>query len=1169
MRLFFDMFRLIVFIFCLCVCLISEAQNTYSIDPQEVDYVEPTPENDGIGGKKSVISYVPKSVLSEGRWVKVRINSSGMKRLTKAALSKMGFADISAVSVYGNGGFDVPHLVSGNMSDDLKKLSVYRTDDAVLFYARDSKRWSWNINGSLSCEQSEYDTYTYYYITDSQKPSVVPDSCYSATLPVVERVSDYNYRLHHELHSENLLLSGQEWYGESISGDKPTKVLSFTLPKRGACDSLFVTCDLIGRSGSVMKYKAYYNDVLIYSGQFDPVNTSSTVDDYATYDGFSKTVIAKDKERNELKFVLSSNSSSDYAWIDKVTITSRSDLDMTNVSDLIVCNAKSNYVDYGDRLPMKDVKGSLEYNVSGADASYVVWKVDDYINPVVMPTTFSDGKLRFVHDKDKVVDFVIFNPNGSIEEPEVVGVVENQNLHGLPSVNYVIVYHPDFKDEAERLAELHRRYSNISVATVNVEHIYNEFSCGKAEPAAIRNFLSCIYRKGLDGGDELRNVLLFGDGSYDNMSSPDNTSNKIPTYQSKESLIKSDTYVTDDFYGWLKDDMTSVDVTNKMVIGVGRFPVQTKDEAKAAVDKSETYLSKADFGAWKNAVLFVADDGDKCEHIKYADSVAKIVEEKQPDVDVKRIFMEMYAPERSSTGIVYPKAHEDFMKSINEGCLVLNYVGHGGYNALSDEGLYKHKHIEEWTNKGRLPFFITATCDFCPFDDNHLESSGEKSFLYPHGGFIGLFTTTRLVYGSSNNRIHKALYDFLLETNDDGRRYTIGEASFNAKLKARNLTNSLKYVLIGDPALTLDFGTERYVATEEINGQHIDICDSPIAALKTNVVKGSIRNADNSLCDSFNGQVMVTLYDKRATKIMTGPVSGSTYTYEDNGNILYSGMVPVKGGSFDVSFILSKDIDFEVGYGRLSYYAYSVDSVEASGSLNTVLVGGVSDNISDDGQGPEITMWIDYPEFSDGGNTGPNPIVYARISDESGINTSGLGVGHNISICIDNDRENAINANDFFSYDVGSFTSGMLEYQLPTLPDGHHVITLKAWDNINNSSIKEININSSVHSGISFGTVELFPQPYFNESSFKLSFSHNSGAGNMDITMRLYALNGQQLAQSSATIAASGSRFDDIDVSSFLPSIKGLSSGIYFLNVDIRNNGRKGVFTKKIIIKAQ
>lgn len=1164
------MYKCLVFLSVVCVCVCATAQSIYSVDPQTVPYDETIAAEVSVEGNKSTVVYASNSVLSSGKWYKVKVNSTGMMRLSKTMLAKMGFSDMSKVSVYGNGGERLEYANKSFRIDDLARVKVYRTDDGVLFYAKSGDRWLYSdYYNSYTCKINEYDKDTYYYITDSQTPSESPAIVYQHTCEVTDTTDVYVTGVHHELSLENLLKSGVDWLGEKISGDKPSKTVTLDVLPRDVCDTVYVRCRLVGRSGSEMPYSLYYNDELLFEDVFSAVSTSSTTSSYGSYREVKEEVITSDDTRNEFRIEFKPNQSTDCVWIDYITVSSTANLDMEGKDELMFRVPKTFTAKQPTRLDENPVETCLAYEISGADESTVVWKVNDYNEPVVMPASYKDGKLMIFHDRGVKSEFVAFNPNGVMREPELVGVVENQNLHGLSPVNYVIVYHPDFKEQAERLADLHRKHSGISVAAVNVNLIYNEFASGRTEPTAIRDFLRMMYKRGASTDNDLRYALLFGDGSYDNRKFANDPSNKIPTYQSAQSLIQSDTYVTDDFFGWLGDSDGSSDWGSRMDIGIGRFPVQTLEEAKQAVDKSEAYILNRDYSAWKNSVVVVADDGDECEHIEYAEVISDIVESEHVDLNVKRIYLETYAAERTSTGIVYPKAHDDFMSSVNNGCLVLNYVGHGGHNALTDEGLFKQKDIYEWSNIKRLPFFITATCDFTPFDKNDAFSAGEESFLYPHGGFVGLFTTTRLVYGSSNNKIHKAMCEYLLEENENGRRYTIGEASMLAKVKAGGMTNSFKYVLIGDPAITLRYGDECFVATDSVNGEHIDVCETSIAALRQNTINGSVRDANGNICSGFNGQVFVTLYDKRVNKTMTGPVSGSSFQYEDNGSILYSGLVNVTNGLFESSFILSKDINFEVGHGKVSYYAVSTDSIEAVGSMNTILVGGVSEQIMEDVDGPTIEFWADYPEFVNGGETGPNPIVYAVISDESGINVSGLGVGHNISIYVDNDRVNAINVNEYFEYDLGSYTSGKLAFPMPTLSDGKHVITIKAWDNLNNSSIKEIEVNSSVRTGISFGEKDVYPLPFLYDSSLKLSFSHNCGGGSLKLTMSVYGINGQMLTTSQAEIVSSGNKVDDIVLTDLIPEIKNLSSGMYFLRVEINGNNRKGSFVKKIAIKAQ
>ncbi len=1103
---------------------------------------------------KSTRVYADNSVLSSGNWVKVRVTTSGIKRLTKSALAQMGFSDASKVSVYGNGGAELPFYNATSRTDDLAQLSVLRQDGDILFYAEGVTTWSVGTSAPFTASRHSSDAYSYYYITDSGTPSPSPSTADASELTVAKTVESYDYRDYFHERKNNLNKSGRNWWGDSFSLTTGQNTVTFDLPEASSDATLgYVAIRFAARVTSATTYSVSVNDTELSTGSISAITIGSTTGYYAM--ATEKTIKTSALGGTTSVTVdVNFSSGTELAWLGYVTLISRTPLAMSG-DELLFRNSDT-----------YSLSGASKYVLSGASKSTVVWDISSVSTPKLMSTTYTNGALEFVHENASGSEFVAFNPSATFEAPEVVGTVSNQNLHAMQPCDYIILYHSDFREQAERLAELHRTYSGLTVQTACTDEIYNEFSSGQYDVSALRDFIKMLYDRGLDSGNELRYVLLFGNGTYDNMTvGTSNPRNKIPTYQSSQSLYGSQTYVTDDFFGWLDDSEGKTDLSNKVDVGIGRFPVQTDEEATDVVDKVETYLTGLDEGAWRAKCVFVADDGDSNEHFNYADANAVIVEKMHPEYNITKIYQEAYTSETTSTGVRYPQAMKDFENSINNGSLLMNYVGHGGYNALTDDQLLRQSYLQNYTNRTKLPFFITATCDFAPFDNLGDISIGEELLLRPYGGFIGLFTTTRLVYGDSNYKINSALYDRLLERDENDEPYRIGDAVKYAKQNVV-LINSMKYVLLGDPALVLANESNLTVNTDSING--IAMEDEPnLSAIATSTISGSIRTADGDVDETFNGTVAVTLFDKKQTRKTLGSKS-AVATFEEYSNTLYSGLVTVENGRFSVQFILSKDIDFDEGYGRVSYYAWSSDGRRAIDADNQILISGITLPTETDTVGPQITMWVDYPEFVDGGVTGTNPMLYVTLEDPAGINTSGSGVGHDISLWIDDDRINAVTLNDYFTYDTGSSTKGTLTYSISGMEDGTHTFYIKAWDNLNNSSDKLVTVDVSPESQISFGQTQLYPQPaHCMSADLKLRFSHNDGGSVMTAYINVYSVNGQHIADSSISIVASQTQTDEIMLMDLLPEIRHLPSGLYFMKVDLESNsGRKGNFQKKLIV---
>ncbi len=816
------------------------------------------------------------------------------------------------------------------------------------------------------------------------------------------------------------------------------------------------------------------------------------------------------------------------------------------------------------------IVGTSQYVISGANSSTRVLDISTATEPKEMAVHLSAAKVRFYLYDAQGRDFIAYYQNGDFDEPEVIGTIENQNLHSLATPDYIIVTHADFLSQAERLAQLHREYSGLTVEVVDVDQVYNEFSSGKIDVAAIRDFIKMLYDRGEDGETQLRYALLFGCGTYDNKTvGDDNPRNKIPTYQSSQSLYQVQSYVTDDFFGWMGDTEGGTDLMAKMDIAVGRIPVVESSDATAVVDKIETYLTNLDQGLWREKLVFVADDGDSNEHLSYADQLATYAEGLNPDKNITKIYLEAYASQTSSTGVTYPQANEDFANAVNNGSMLISYMGHGSATTITGQFLFNQSYISGYSNATRLPFFVLGTCDFSPFDNHGSMSIGEECLLHAGGGFIGVFASTRLVYGSSNYTLIRHIFTRLFQSKSTGENYSIGEAILYAKQQTYSLVNSIKYVYFGDPALIPADQTAYSVSTDSINGVEFEYVPQ-ISALQKATISGSVRDDANNVVDSFNGTMDVMLYDKKNTKQTTGEISSVT-SFEEYASVIYNGEVEVKNGQFDLSLTLSKDIDLEEGYGRISYFAWDDDGENASGYSNEILIGGITLPEEVDTIGPEIAYYVNYDGFASGSTSGTTQVIYATLTDQSGINTSGSGLGHDITLTIDNDRENATSLNDYFSYEKGSSTTGTLSYAISGLSEGEHTLVLKAWDNVNNSSTETFTIVVSPTSHISFGKTELYPQPLCtNSQSLKLRFSHDDGGSILTVRVSIHSIDGRRLAQEEMSTIATLTQTDEINLSDYIPSLATLPNGHYVVDVDvISSSGRSGSFAKKLTIYAQ
>jgi hypothetical protein len=831
----------------------------------------------------------------------------------------------------------------------------------------------------------------------------------------------------------------------------------------------------------------------------------------------------------------------------------------------------------GSQMHFREVKSVGSGNISlfqlaNAQSSVRIWDITDLYNVKEMATTFESGTVKFKTGADSLRNFIAFNGSSYLIPEVIQNPVPNQDLHGLGPMDMVIVSHPDFIDQAEQLANLHTLQDNLRTVVVTPEQIFNEFSSGAPDVSAIRDFVKLLYDKASSQADQPKYLLLFGDGSFDNMSNHKNNTNFILTYQSLNSLGPTRSYVTDDFFGIL-DDGENV-ITGLLDIGIGRLPVSTVEEAQSVVDKIIHYSDSVTRGEWRNMICFIGDDEDNNIHMRDANSLANQVNGSNPAYITQKIFLDAFPQVSSPSGEAYPEVNAAITDRINSGALIINYVGHGNERGLAHEGILGVSDILSWENFDYMPLFITATCEFSRFDDiertgtgeiNKKTSAGEQVLLNPDGGGIGLLTTTRLVYSNPNFILNQNFYNFAFEKDSLQHAYRLGDIMRLTKNVSGSSENKRNFTLLGDPALRLAY-PEFTVVTDSLNGQEITVAGDTLKALSKVTISGHVEDFTGSVLDQFSGVIFPVIYDKPASVTTLGNDNDPPMSFTVQNNILYKGQASIVDGHFSFSFVVPKDISYQIDFGKVNYYGKGSIG-DANGYYNEVLIGGFSEDPLIDNTGPKIQLFMNNEYFVSGGITDENPSILAIVSDENGINTVGNGIGHDITAILDDDFQNLLVLNDYYESDLNSYQSGTIQYQLSNLIEGEHSITLKVWDVTNNSSVASIDFIVTESAQFILENLINYPNPFTNQTSFV--FEHNQADGDLKVVIRIFDLSGQLVKTIYETFYADGFRIGPIEWDGYDDRGNKLGSGIYVYRVSVRSSlGEKAeAFQKLVIVK--
>ncbi len=1058
------------------------------------------------------------SPLATGDWYKIRVEQEGIHKITYSDISGLGIANPDNVRIYGWGGRRLPEDSREGIQHEFVEIPVFmdRGDDGIfnnndylLFYALGTVSWKYDEGDDyFSHEKNPYSDYGFYFLTSGESPAPVPvDANVPEESP--DYITDsYDALDYHEKDEVNLIKSGKEWYGE-IFDITNERTFSFSVPNLEASSPVRLKTNLLGRAKDSSSFMVYANNKILDTAAI----RYTSIGDYTARHAFTSSGIYSFFSSNStfnIKLRYLKPDPTAMGWLDYLSVNARAQLKLTE-----------NQLLFRDKFSLNSFV--TEYKLKDASTSTQVWDISNY--PVVrnVPGTLTGNLFSFKSDGGEIREFIAFNPAGNFPgvrfDSEGLGRIDNQNLMGSGHPDMVIISYEDFLPSAKKLAEFRTLNNELDVLVTTPQKIYNEFSSGRPDITAIRNFMQYLYL-GAGDDDDLKPqyLLLFGDGSYIFKSDNPNDGNFVPAYQSDESLSPISSFVTDDFYGLL-DEGENI-YSGLLDIGIGRLPVTNTEEAEAMTEKIIRYESPDRQGEWRNTIVFVGDDEDNNLHFNQADGLARYVENNYPAFNVNKIYLDAYQQVSTPVGQRYPEVNKAINNQVNKGALILNYTGHGGTKGLADERILELNDIQSWENEGQLPLFMTATCEFSRFDDPGRVSAGEKVILSARGGGIALLTTTRLVYAGPNHVLNEKFYEIVFEKNEKGKNYCLGEIMKYSKNNAGVGINKRNFTLLGDPAMRLTYPFHNIVA-DSVNQKEVESGADTLKALSTVTISGHVENAAGDLLDSFNGFIYPTVYDKPNEQTTLANDGGSKKTFKVRNSLLYRGKATIDNGYFEFSFIVPKDINYSYGSGKISFYA-SDSMTDASGAYMDFLVGGSSQEIIADSEGPELKVYMNNNFFTAGGITDKSPVLFVEVFDEHGINTTGNGIGHDITAILNGDSQNSIVLNEYYQADLNSYQSGTITYPLSGLEEGRHVIDVKVWDIFNNSSTGSTEFVVVNSQDMLLENLMNYPNPFKENTYF--SFEHNKSDQDLDITIDIFDMSGALVRTIKAKEFGSGFR---------------------------------------------
>ncbi len=1137
---------------------------------------------------------------------KFTVGDEGMYKIDGALLESKGIAlagiNPAQIRLFNNGGREVPQNSNAPRPDGLIENAIiivgvsdgrFDRGDYILFYGQGvqgrqynsgTRKFSHYINRVtndnvywLSLEGSLQDGKRMTDVSAGQPGSIIRDT-YQGLAFVEEELN-------------NPLRSGLNFFGRQFSISELGQQQSYTLnlPNAEAADRAQLQVRFASSNEGIHRFAISVNDQVLGNRQFS--GSRPAFDQYL----IMRTGLFALEQPNVLRsgansvtFAYSHSTNNGLAYLDWFEL---------------LYTAQLNAVDNQLAFTVFPDTGLQTYRISNLTTSTPeLFDVTDFANVRhFVNLNLRNGQLTFadLQVPSQPKRYLVLEPSKykSIQNLERVEFTDLRAA-GLGG-EFVIITHDDFHSEALRLESLRENGSpdnRLITEVARISDVYANFSGGLADPTAIRDFLKYAFDA---WAPKPLYVLLLGDGDYDYKNIINRgDANWIPTFQTDELLISNElaeleSRTSDSWYTYVSGDDAFMDMA------IGRINAQSLTDARNAVDKIIAYETQPQFGGWRNTITVVGDDEligngnpssvdvvhiNQTENIAEADFLGRF--------DIEKIYLSEFPKvvNASVGGVRKPAAKEALLRQINQGTLVVNYIGHGNSTVWAHEAVFEQTDNERVQNFDKLPLYVAATCDWALYDNPQRQSQAEELLLAERRGAIAILSSARLVFSSSNFSFNVSFYEGLF--NSSGATARLGDAFLYARRRInRNQINDEKFHLYGDPTLRLAVPQYQAVITS--------MTPDSILALSTIEVSGEVRR-DGQLWSDFNGKALMNTFDSKKF-VRHVPEAGSTQSYFLPGNSIYRGTVAVQNGRFTARFIVPKDISYGGNLARISAYVWN-DESDGSGSRENIQVSS-SSAILVDTQGPEIKVYFKGQEnFASGEIVGETATLVVELEDAvSGINIAGE-IGHRLTLSIDPDAEtclselnrflgiSSIDLTDLFQFKEGDHLRGTVEFPL-AFPeevdiagrkvscldadredaDGavschgaagqvRHKLVVKAWDNANNSSTATIDVLVVYEEGLVLCEVMNYPNPFAQNTTF--TFISNQDA---EVTIKIYTVAGQLIQTVERQFARAGFNmidWDGRDQAGDLPA-----NGVYLYKLVARSLGNSEASQKEVIGK--
>jgi hypothetical protein len=1063
-------------------------------------------------------SAIGSTVLSTGKWYRFEAPEEGFYKITRDQLQYYGIdaatVNPKTIKIYNNGGYVLSENVLMPRPDDLEEIAItisgeddgkFDAGDNITFYGRGTAFWYYDTLGrQMMRNQNVYSAKNYYWITTggaNGKRTTTKEASSDPTSNILETSQAFEF---HDEDKINVGQSGRYFVGEEFSQSVKTRVYQKKLEGIVPGSTSYYRYWFVNRSTDRITLTIEQNGNVLRQSSMQGIGSDPY--SYGRMDSVRNlaTNVSYPDERSVLRFTFGATNSTSYGYLDFYEITF--DRYLKAYNDVLLF--------YSPKLGGTTGPDSLyEYRLSNfSNTTISVYDITDHANvkQITNPVMQSGSEFRFrMYEKPNFVSRYYAYCGEQFKTPINAVAVANQNIRGdLSGAKLILITSKEFKESATRYKN-HREGNltdPISVKIYFVEEIMNEFNCGSLDPSGLRDFIKYAFDYWQIKPEY---VFFWGDGDYDFKNIEGKNKNFVTTWQTREFLDEIDAYPTDDFFA-------SIDKNDKKVdIAIGRVAIQSEKQANDYLNKIIAYELSTDKNAWKNLVTLVADDNltsqgiDLARNTEQSERLAQTVIPKQ--YEQKKIYLINYPTVQTSLGRRKPDVNAAIVNAINDGTVLLNYIGHGSPELWAHEQVFVKSSTIPQLRNNRYFFLTAATCDFGYYDRTEVQSSTEDLLFLPNSGSIGVFTAVRPVFSEQNTVLNDDFYTQIMsnirDTENLPRR--IGAAYLSTKMKFIT-PNDQKFHLFCDPALRL--ALPQYPAKiDSVNGIDPALQVIPVKALNSIKIAGTVKKADGTNWTDFNGEGLLTVYDAETTLPL--PEIGSNVSMKVPGGLIFRGRVSVIAGKFATDFVVPKDISYDNQKGKIVFYFFNSEK-DGLAYTDNITIGGVDQSVINDGKGPVIEITFDDAQYENAYLVNPNTTLVVSLSDQTGLNTTGLGVGHKIEAILNGNDLNPIDLTNFFTGDLNSGgKSGKVNYKFSDLAAGIYDISVKGWDVFNNASSAQTEFKVVSGGGTAVEYVMNYPNPFTSNTFF--TFQHNI-PGQIDVRILIYTIAGRKIKEIDA-----------------------------------------------------